>query len=136
MNNKSTISSLLLASAALLWTFPVHAQSPMVAIKSPIEGQIVMPLTDVSGTAAEGINRVWVVIHPTLTADCWVQGVAIVDDDHTWILKKAHFGDAGSSGAPFEVRALTDPPQSIKVGVTQCWPDAPTYSRAINVTRQ
>jgi hypothetical protein len=115
---------------------PAEAQPAPLSITSPRNAQTVVPLTDVAGTAPEGVSRVWVIVHPTLTADCWVQGMALVDPDHTWRFAKAHFGNAKAAGAPFEVRALAFPATSLQVGKAVCWPDAATYSAAVNVVRQ
>ena len=112
-----------------------------ISVDSPKSGALVCSMTEISGTirgdakvAAKDI--LWIVVHPKLVGDCWVQDPVSVASDGTWSAY-LYFGEPVSAhdGLLFEfkVLALSTKPS---VGKTVCWPDATWISPLVTVTRR
>ena len=92
---------------------------------------------EVSGAVSDKSARVWLVVHPQETSDCWIQNPILANADGTWRLL-AQFGenDPAHSGKPFEIRAFANPKSALRPGKTTCWPEAEAHSDPVYVIRK
>lgn len=134
MNIQSLAMSLLLGlSPGIL----LAQQSLDITIENPASQARVKPRDTISGKVSDPNATVWVVIHPKLTSDFWVQPPVTVDNDGTWEVE-GHFGREGAvdSGKPYEIRAFANPAGELVEGLRTDWPSGAAKSRVIKATRE
>lgn len=107
-----------------------------VVITSPTTNTTVEMVDQIRGYVSDPTAKVWLVIHPLQSSDCWIQQAVIVEADGSWA-SMARFGENNSAhrGLPYEIRALANPIQTLSKGRTACWPSAKAVSRALYVRR-
>lgn len=118
---------------------------PPIPIPTPKELRITAPLNEarvpiqtmVEGTVPDTKAKVWVIIHPILIPQRWVQQSISVNDDGTWRVG-VQVGDSHTpSGTRFEIKAFANPKKPLKNGdVLTEWPEAKLISNAVYVTRE
>jgi len=111
-------------------------QSFSITIERPAQKAAVAVREDVAGKTSAR-SRVWLVIQPRETSDCWIQNPAIPTSDGSWRIP-AQFGEEGSQhrGKAYEIRALVNPKNPLAPGKVNCWPEADAYSDPVHVTRK
>jgi hypothetical protein len=91
----------------------------------------------VEGIAHAGAE-VWVIVHPTLVSDYWIQPRLTVRGDGKWRVN-AYIGRPGNVdvGKHFEIMAVANPKEPLKEGdVLRYWPEAAAKSQLIEVVRK
>lgn len=113
-----------------------------VAITSPTANSDVIRRPEMEGTVTvPGADctcaEVWVVVHPTLTADYWVQPKATVNADGTWTARPYVADDRPfPANERFETTAFANPKATLQPSdVLHDWPIAAARSKTIIVTR-
>jgi hypothetical protein len=138
MHRRVIFWGLWIMVTAMLCSERAEAQ---IVVNTPVNNSQVCPLAEISGkidgaakTAAK--DELWIIVHPKLVGDCWVQDPVSVAPDGTWSAY-AHFGEpiAAHDGLPYEfkVMVLTTKPT---VGKTVCWPASSWVSPVTTVTRR
>ena len=109
-----------------------------VTITTPTNGAAVCARHQVAGrvsgpTTAAAMGKVWVVVHPKLTPDYWVQQSADVGENGDWN-QYPYFGEAGQHvGAPYEIKAFAAPSIALRVGqILAGWPPAAFQSALVD----
>ena len=123
--------------ATMFHPTPVQRARVSITIEAPRQNERVRVHQDVSGKVSDRSVRVWVVVQPRETADCWVQNPIVVNSDGRWRVS-AQFGEErpDHKGKAYEIRALADPKGRVGVGKTSCWPEAEVISDPVYVVRE
>ena len=137
-------SILAIAAAVLPIAIRPHALSTPVAappstgalveITSLSEGQFVNLYEQVRGHVSDANAKVWLIVQ-TPAAACWLLGPAMVEATGDFNIA-AQFGEGGSGGVQFAVRAVANPPAGMKAGRVSCGLQADAFSKMILVTRR
>jgi len=138
----STMAALLAGAMGLAGAtgLALGAQAQIV-VNTPKSGMQVCPVNEISGrisgpAMAASNAELWIVVHPKLVGDCWVQDPVSVAPDGSWS-GYAHFGERISDhdDLPYEfkVMVLTAKPT---VGKITCWPTTTWVSPVVTVTRR
>jgi len=138
MRRTLTVILLLLVSISIVAAEQENGRARLsLAIETPDHNDRVNVRHEIAGIVSSGGARVFVIIQPRETSDCWVQNPILVNSDRTWRVF-AQFGEqtSGHSGKAYEVRALANPKGSLRPGRTSCWPEAEAYSDPIYVVRK
>ena len=106
----------------------------IVQITSLSDGKFVDLYEQVRGHVSNANTKVWLLVQ-TPAASCWLQGPAIIEATGDFSIA-AQFGDGGSGGVQFAVRAVVNPPAGIKAGLVSCGMQADAFSRMVLVTRR
>ena len=116
---------------------PVGKLTLSIKIQTPTQKELVEVMHKVAGTVSERSAKVWLVVQPRETTDCWIQKPILVNSDGSWQLM-AQFGEEKSehSGKSYEIRALANPKSTMRIGKTSCWPEAAVYSDPVYVVRK
>jgi hypothetical protein len=133
----TVLGLILMGSPFAVATQPPSKQARSATIQEPSQNEAVAVRHEVVGKVPEKGTTVWVIVHPRMTPDCWVQSPSISNSDGSWRVM-AQFGEnrPEHSGQHYEIRALTDPKGKLTVGKTACWPDAGSYSDSVYVVRK
>jgi hypothetical protein len=94
----------------------------------------------VKGNVVDPNEKVWVVVHPTGTAEFWVQPPVTVTKGEkgggVWSVQ-IYVGDSATkSGTGFEIMAMAKLAKPVTVGKQAEWPEAKWKSNVVMVTRQ
>jgi len=92
----------------------------------------------VEGTVSNPNAEVWVVVHPMMVSDYWVQAKPTVKREGTWRVK-IHVGRPGTIdiGEEYEIVAFANPKDKLKEGLKlPGWPDSEGKSQVVEVTRE
>ncbi len=92
----------------------------------------------VLGTISDtSISALFLVVHPTPTKEYWIQPPCMLRPDGAW-LGQPYIGlENTPAGVPFEIRAVADPADDIKPGMSlKDWPSARYSSNVVTVFRQ
>jgi len=116
------------------------AQDSIVSleINNPINGDLGVWRTKVTGRVSKPFAEVWVVVRPLETRDFWVQPKATIKANGDWETL-IYLGGEGAShvGKVFDLRAIANPVDSLKEGlVFPGWPRAESKSEVIRVARK
>jgi len=116
---------------------PGGKQTLSIKIQKPAQKELVGVKHEVAGTVSDRSAKVWLVVRPRETADCWIQNPILVNNDGSWRLL-SQFGEEKPehSGKPYEIRALANPKTTMRPGKTICWPEAEVYSDPVYVVRK
>jgi hypothetical protein len=109
-----------------------------IAITTPCDGARVSQRQFVGGTVSDSNAQVWVIIHPMVTSDYWVQPNVTVREGGKWKVL-CYFGEPiqEHSGRPYEVMAFVNPKETLREGQQlPSWPGAQSKSQAIEVVRE
>lgn len=109
-----------------------------VSIAEPANGTKVAYRQVVRGTVSDPKCKVWLVVHPMLAADYWVQNPINVKSNGQWTAQ-VYLGTSAQTqvGELFELRAVADPQAALKAGdVLTTWPDAKSQSNIVEVERE
>lgn len=141
-NNPLTpLLSLTLITISVMLASPLSAAA-QVTITSPHDSGSVCQSQRIAGTvegqAKEDASKtVWIVIHPKLVANYWVQIPATFNARGQWT-SYANFGRPGlqDQDAPFEFRGFVKPGGDLRPGqVLNQWPSARWSSEVLDVKR-
>ena len=106
-------------------------------ITEPKDGIVVGPEYIIRGRVLDKTAAVWVVVHPALTEEYWVQDKATIDEDGQWSARVT-IGRPGiiDTGKPFEIMAIAGPKKEIREGdIREEWPEGQWKSQLLKVTR-
>lgn len=96
----------------------------------PMTGATVPWHGAVEGRVNPNANEVWLIIHPVINNDCWVQPRAAIQNGR-WRVN-ATFGNFDSEGAQFEMMAVADSTVPLREGqAVSCWPEAAAQSEIV-----
>jgi hypothetical protein len=111
--------------------------SSELTITLPKDGEAVPERPEVEGIAHPGAE-VWVIVHPTLVSDYWIQPRLTVRADGKWRVN-VYIGRPGNLdvGKHFEIMAVANPKRALKEGdILHYWPEAAAKSKLIEVVRK
>lgn len=111
-----------------------------VKISSPSNGSVVPWRACVQGSVSDPEGKVWLIIHPMLTDDFWVQpAIDVMQRDSSWKVA-GYFGRQSGidDGKPYQMRIIANPKQPLtETGNSPLsgWPEAEAVSDIVEVTR-
>ena len=116
----------------------VYTQDGSIVINSPQDGARVPGQPIVEGVISDERAEVWVMVHPMVTSDYWVQPRVTIRRGGVWRVQ-VYIGRPGSIdvGKHFEVMAVANPKEALREGkVLGTWPYAQWRSDVIEVIRR
>src|SRR5438045_2121325 len=112
-----------------------------IVVTAPREGALVCPRTEVVGrlerqAKSAKIEELWIILHPKVVDDCWIQNVVSVKPDGTWS-GFVNFGKPTQEhdNLPYEFKVVTLSARP-KIGKTSCWPTGRLVSDLVTVKRR
>ena len=109
-----------------------------ILITAPCSDTKVKPRDFVEGVVMDPNTQVFVVIHPIVASDSWVQPNVTVREKGKWKVL-SYFGEIGQqhTGAKFEMMAFANPRQKLREGqLLDNWPEAESKSQVIQAIRE
>lgn len=109
-----------------------------IVITAPCSDTRVKPRHFVEGVVMDPNAQVFVVIHPIVASDYWVQPNVTVREKGKWKVL-CYFGEIGQqhTGAQFEVMAFANPRQNLREGqLLDNWPEAESKSQVTQAIRE
>jgi|WetSurMetagenome_2_1015567.scaffolds.fasta_scaffold400781_1 hypothetical protein len=109
-----------------------------INITSPANNDTVPQRPYIQGTVSDTSFKVWVIVHPILVAEYWVQPKIMVRENGIWKCS-IYIGREGNVdvGKRFEVMAVADPKEELSEGMMlSFWPTSKAKSEIIELVRK
>jgi hypothetical protein len=121
----------------LVATFSVaQGQQLQIHITSPKDMDSVSQRHLVTGTVSDTTAIIWVVIHPMVTSDFWIQP-KVNKRGNSWNVTVYIGDETHGIGEQFELSAIVNPRKTLKETMKfQEWPESESKSEIIEVTRK